>query len=69
MVAQAGEVVAGGPRQPLVGAALRGEEIKFAFNDDKCVTRTLTGTVRGNELTGVLKAAGGADIKVTGSRK
>jgi hypothetical protein len=64
-----GEVVAGGPRQPLVGAALRGEEIKFAFNDDKGVTRTLAGTVKGNELTGVLKAAGGAETKVTGSRK
>jgi hypothetical protein len=64
-----GEVVAGGPRQPLVGAALRGEEIRFAFNDDKGVTRTLTGTVKGNELTGMLKAAGGAETKVTGSRK
>src|SRR5512139_314724 len=64
-----GELVAGGPRQPIVGAALRGDEIKFAFNDDKGVTRTLTGTVKGNELTGVLKAAGGAETKVTGNRK
>jgi hypothetical protein len=64
-----GEVVAGSPRQPIVGATLRGDEIKFAFNDDKGVTRTLTGTVRGNELAGVLKAAGGAETKVTGSRK
>ena len=64
-----GEVVGGGPRQPIVGAALRGDEIKFAFNDDKGVTRTLSGTVKGNELTGVLKAAGGAETKVTGSRK
>ena len=36
---------------------MRGEEIRFAFNDDKGVTRTLTGTVRGNELTGTLKGA------------
>ena len=43
--------------QPLVGATVRGEEIRFAFNDDKGVTRTLTGTVRGNELTGTLKGA------------
>src|SRR5512137_928351 len=64
-----GEATAGTARQPLVGAALRGDEIKFAFNDDKGVTRTLTGTVKGNELTGVLKGAGGAETKVTGSRK
>ncbi len=63
-----GDVATGGAKQPLVGAALRGEEIKFAFNDDKGVTRTLTGTVRGNELTGVLKGAGGAETKVTGTR-
>ena len=64
-----GEVVSGGPRQPIVGATLRGAEIRFAFNDEKGVTRTLTGTVKGNELAGVLKAAGGAETKVTGSRK
>src|SRR5512139_3008353 len=64
-----GDVSSGSAKQPLVGATLRGEEIKFAFNDDKGVTRTLTGTVRGNELTGVLKGAGGAETKVTGTRK
>jgi hypothetical protein len=64
-----GEIISGSTKQPLVGATLRGDEIKFAFNDDKGVTRTLTGTVRGNELTGVLKASGGAETKVTGSRK
>ncbi|MGB2818674.1 MAG: methyltransferase domain-containing protein [Burkholderiaceae bacterium] len=64
-----GEVVTGGTKQPLVGATLRGDEIKFAFNDDKGVTRTFTGTVRGNELTGVLKGAGGGETKVSGSRK
>ena len=37
--------------------------IRFAFNDDKGVTRTLTGTVRGHELTGTLKSAGGAETK------
>ena len=64
-----GEVAAGSAKQPLVGATVRGEEIRFAFNDDKGVTRTLTGTVRGNELTGTLKAANGAETKVTGTRK
>jgi hypothetical protein len=64
-----GDVAAGSAKQPLVGATVRGEEIRFAFNDDKGVTRTLTGTVRGNELTGTLKAANGAETKVTGTRK
>jgi hypothetical protein len=63
-----GDVATGSAKQPLVGATLRGEEIKFAFNDDKGVTRTFTGTVRGNELTGVLKGAGGAETKATGAR-
>jgi len=65
-----GDVSAGTVKQqPLVGATVRGEEIRFAFNDDKGVTRTLTGTVRGNELAGTLKGAGGAETKVTGIRK
>jgi hypothetical protein len=64
-----GDVAAGSAKQPLVGATVRGEEIRFAFNDDKGVTRTLTGTVRGNELTGTLKGAAGAETKVTGTRK
>ncbi len=64
-----GDVAAGSAKQPLVGATVRGEEIRFAFNDDKGVTRTLTGTVRGNELTGTLKGAGGVETKVTGTRK
>ena len=64
-----GDVAAGSAKQPLVGATVRGEEVRFAFNDDKGVTRTLTGTVRGNELTGTLKAANGAETKVTGTRK
>ncbi len=64
-----GDVAAGSAKQPLVGATVHGEDIRFAFNDDKGVTRTLTGTVHGNELTGTLKGAGGAETKVTGTRK
>ncbi len=64
-----GDVATGSAKQPLVGATVRGEEVRFAFNDDKGVTRTMTGTVRGNELTGTLKGAGGTETKVTGSRK
>ena len=63
-----GEVAGGSAKQPLVGASLRGDEIKFAFNDDKGATRTLTGTVKGNELSGVLRGPGGAETKVAGTR-
>jgi hypothetical protein len=62
-----GEVLRGGARQPVVGATLHGEEIAFAYNDDKGVTRTLHGTAKGNELTGTLHAAGGRETRVTGS--
>jgi hypothetical protein len=63
-----GEAGMGGSKNPLVGASLRGEEIKFAFNDDKGQTRTLTGTVRGSEITGTLRGPGNAEIKVGGKR-
>jgi SAM-dependent methyltransferase len=61
-----GEVVSGAPKQPLVGATLRGDQLRFAFNDDKGATRSFTGTVRGNELAGTLKS-GNAETKVTGA--
>lgn len=64
-----GDASTGSNKQPIVGATLRGDEIKFAFNDDKGVTRTLTGKVRGGEINGTLKAAGGGETKVIGSRK
>ena len=63
-----GEAGMGASRNPLVGATLRGEEIRFVFNDDKGQTRTLTGTVRGNEITGTLRGPGTAEIKVSGRR-
>jgi hypothetical protein len=63
-----GEAGMGGNKNPIVGATLRGEEIKFAFNDDKGQTRTLTGTVRGNEITGTLRGPGTMEIKVSGRR-
>ena len=47
----------------LSGATLRGDELRFAFNDDKGVTRTFTGRINGNQLTGTLRAAGGGDVR------
>jgi SAM-dependent methyltransferase len=61
-----GEVVSGASRQPLVGATLRGDQLRFVFNDDKGATRTFNGTVRGNELTGTFKS-GSSETKVTGA--
>jgi hypothetical protein len=62
-----GEAAVGSDKQPLVGATLSGDQIRFAFNDDKGVTRTLTGTVRGKEITGTLKSAGGGETRIAGS--
>jgi hypothetical protein len=62
-----GEVTQGGKKQPLVGASLRGADLRFAFNDDKGVTRTFTGSLKGKDIAGVLRAAGGADVAVTGT--
>jgi hypothetical protein len=61
-----GDVTAGAPKQALVGATLRGDTLRFAFNDDKGVTRTFNGTVRGNELVGTLRG-GNAEARVTGA--
>jgi hypothetical protein len=63
-----GDATMGSNKNPLVGATLRGEEIKFAFNDDKGQTRTLTGIVRGSEISGTLRGPGNAEIKVSGKR-
>jgi SAM-dependent methyltransferase len=61
-----GDAVGGSAKQPLVGATLRGDQLRFAFNDATGATRTFNGTVRGNELVGTLKS-GANEIKVTGS--
>lgn len=59
-----GEVAAGAPRQSLVGATLGANEIKFAFNDARGMTRTFTGTVKGTQMTGHLRN-GSAHIEAT----
>jgi hypothetical protein len=62
-----GEVTQGAHRQPLLGATLRGEDIRFAFNDDKGVMRRFTGRVSGQQLSGVLRSEDGAEIEISGS--
>jgi hypothetical protein len=62
-----GEVTVGGRKQPLVGASLQGDSIRFAFADGKNVMQHFTGTVRGNSVTGSLRASGVADVELAGS--
>jgi hypothetical protein len=64
-----GEVTLASGKQPLVGATLRGSEIRFAFNDPNGNTRTFTGTVRGGQITGGLRAPNGPESTFTGSRQ
>lgn len=62
-----GEVTQGAPRQPLLGATLRGEEIRFAFNDDKGVTRSFRGRVSGQQVSGFLRSGEGGEMEASGS--
>lgn len=59
-----GEVVAGAPRQSLVGASLAGNEVRLTFNDARGTTRTFTGTVNGGAMKGHWRA-GSVPVDVT----
>ncbi len=63
----AGDVTLANGKQPLVGATLRGTDVRFAFNDDKGNTRTFTGSVKGAQLVGTLRAPNGPEVAVTGT--
>src|SRR5512137_1221002 len=62
-----GELTAGGRKQPLIGASLQGDSIRFAFVDGKGVTQHFTGNVRGNTIIGSLRAPGVADAEIAGN--
>jgi hypothetical protein len=62
-----GEVTVGGRKQPVIGASLSGNNLRFSFNDAKGTTQHFTGTVQGNTITGSLRATGVADVAVTGA--
>jgi len=62
-----GEVTVGGRKQPVIGASLNGNNLRFSFNDAKGATQHFTGTVQGNTITGSLRATGVADVAVTGA--
>jgi hypothetical protein len=62
-----GDVTVAGKKQPLVGATLQGDTLRFAFNDAKGATRTFSGAAQGNEIIGVLHSAGGGEVGVKGT--
>jgi SAM-dependent methyltransferase len=62
-----GEIIQGKQRHPLLGATLRGDEIRFAFNDEKGVTHRFNGKVSGQQLSGYLFSNEGGETEVTGT--
>ena len=62
-----GEASVGGRKQPLIGASLQGDSIRFAFTDAKGVTQHFAGNVRGHTIIGSLRAAGVADVEIAGN--
>jgi hypothetical protein len=62
-----GEATVAGRRQPLIGAALLGDTIRFAFVDAKGVTHHFAGNVQGTRITGPLRASGITDIDLVGT--
>ena len=62
-----GELTVGGRRQPLIGASLQGDSIRFAFTDAKGMTQHFAGNVRGSLIIGSLRASGVADAELTGT--
>jgi SAM-dependent methyltransferase len=62
-----GEASLGQGRHPLAEAALRGDELRFAFHDAKGVRQEFAGRASGREITGTLRSAAGSSVRVAGS--
>jgi SAM-dependent methyltransferase len=62
-----GEIVRDGARQALVTAMLRGTDLRFTFDDTRGATLSFAGTVRGTEIEGILRTAGGDEVEARGS--
>jgi hypothetical protein len=60
-----GEVAFGALRQPLLGASLHGDLVRFAFRDDKGVHQNFTGRANGRQMKGDMRAAQGESVEVT----
>jgi SAM-dependent methyltransferase len=63
----AGEITRGRVREPLLSATVRGNDLRFTF-DTAGVTVGFAGTVRGNEIAGVLSpGTAGGTVEAVGS--
>jgi SAM-dependent methyltransferase len=58
-----GEVTVGRSRQPLLGASLDGDRLRFSFVDAKGVVQHFSGTVTGTTLQGDLRGSGSSDLE------
>jgi hypothetical protein len=62
-----GEIVRDGARQPLLGATLRGTDLRFSFPDAEGATRSFAGIVRGSEIVGVVRGDDGGEVQARGT--
>jgi hypothetical protein len=62
-----GEVTIGERRYPLLGAALHGDQVRFAFRDALGVHQSFSGRLGPKDITGELRAADGGSIELTGT--
>ena len=63
-----GTITIGGKTQPVLGPALRGDTLTFAFNDGEGVLRAAHVVVNGSEFKGRLTGRAG-NVPITGSRR
>jgi hypothetical protein len=64
-----GTVTIGGKAQPVLGPALRGDKLTFAYNDGDGVLRAAHVVVNGREFKGTLSGRGPGNITITGVRR
>jgi SAM-dependent methyltransferase len=62
-----GEVGIGESRHPLLAPVLRGDEIRFSFNDGKGIRQDFTGKVAGREIAGELRSPSRALVRIVGT--
>jgi SAM-dependent methyltransferase len=64
-----GTLTTGGKTQPLLGPALRGDQLTFAYNDAEGVLRAAHVVVDGRQFKGTLSARGPVSATITGTRR
>ena len=64
-----GTVTIGGKTQPVLGPALRGDKLTFAFNDADGLLRAAHVVVNGRQFKGTLSGRGPGNITITGAHR